>query len=198
MLTVIYWFIPLAYLIGSIPTGIAVARLFGGADPRTVGSKNIGATNVSRSAGKAAGVITLAGDALKGALPAYLALFYNPDPVFVSLIGAAAFTGHVFPVFLGFKGGKGVATALGVMMVVSPMATLLSALVFVLLVALKRYVSLGSMVSAALLPVFLSATGSRAFVPMGVYISVLVIIKHKDNIKRLIEGRENKIFKGKG
>lgn len=189
-------FIPIAYLIGSIPTGIIIVRLSGGIDPRSAGSGNIGATNVGRTSGKLAGVFTLIGDLLKGALPTYLAFLLYPDILFVSLAGIAAFLGHLFPIYLKFKGGKGVATACGVMLVISPLATLLSASVFVILVLAKRYVSLGSMGAAAMLPVFLSfLTKGKPYLPVGVLISTLVILKHKDNIRRLAEGKENKIGK---
>jgi len=190
-----FWLIvPLAYLLGSVPVGILVSRAFGGADPRSAGSGNIGATNVGRTSGKAAGVLTLIGDILKGAVPVLAAFGWYPEPPFVAAVGLSAFMGHLWPVFLGFRGGKGVATALGVMVVIAPLATLLSALVFIAAVLFKRYVSLGSMVSAAMLPVFLSFfPASRPYMPMGVIIAVLVIVKHKDNIKRLVEGKENKI-----
>ncbi len=188
-----------AYLLGSIPTGIIMSRVFGGTDPRKVGSGNIGATNVGRSAGRLAGILTLVGDALKGGVPAYLAAQYELGPLVVSLVGGAAFAGHLFPVFLGFKGGKGVATALGVMLAIAPFAALLSAVVFVALVAIKRYVSLGSIVAAAFLPVFLSLIpDGKGYVPLAVFISALVVMKHKENIKRLIDGTENRVFKGKG
>lgn len=186
--------IPLAYLLGSVPTGIVVSRAFGKADPRTAGSRNIGATNVGRTSGKAAGVLTLAGDIIKGALPAYIALLVEPDPVFVSLVALAAFIGHLFPIYLRFRGGKGVATACGVMLVISPIATLLSGAVFLIAVLVKRYVSLGSMLASVSLPVFLSfIRGGKPYVPMGIIISVLIIIKHTDNIRRLAAGKENKI-----
>lgn len=184
----------LSYLLGSVPTGIVVVRLFGGVDPRSAGSGNIGATNVGRTSGKAAGILTLVGDALKGALPVFLAFRFYPEAAFVSLAGLTAFLGHLFPIYLGFKGGKGVATALGVMALVSPFATLLSALVFVVLVAIKRYVSLGSIAAAAMLPVFISFFPAyKPYLPMSLAVSVLVIMKHKENIKRLAEGKENKI-----
>ncbi len=188
-----YILIPIAYLLGSIPTGVIVARAFGANDPRRAGSKNIGATNVGRTAGKAAGVVTLIGDLFKGALPAFAAVSLTNEVRLISLVGFAAFIGHLFPIFLGFRGGKGVATACGVMLVVAPLATLLSAAVFVMAVLVKKYVSLGSMLAAASLPVFLSfLPHARPFVPLGVALSALVIIKHKENIKRLAEGRENK------
>ncbi len=189
----LYILIPIAYLLGSIPTGVIVARAFGANDPRNAGSKNIGATNVGRTAGKLAGVITLIGDLLKGAAPVLAAASLTNDVRLISLVGFSAFIGHLFPVFLGFRGGKGVATACGVMLVVAPVATLLSGAVFVAAVLVKKYVSLGSMLAAASLPVFLSfIPGSKPFVPMGAVLGALVIIKHKENIKRLAEGRENR------
>lgn len=182
-----------AYLLGSVPTGIVIVRLFGGVDPRHSGSKNIGATNVGRTSGKLPGILTLIGDLFKGALPVFIAFRLGPVPL-VSLTGLAAFLGHLFPVYLGFKGGKGVATACGVMLIISPIATLLSAAVFIVTVLIKRYVSLGSILAAASLPVFLSfLTRGKPFVLLGAAISALVIIKHHENIKRLAEGRENKI-----
>lgn len=190
-----FWIlVPLAYLLGSVPCGILVVKALGGADPRTSGSKNIGATNVGRTSGKLAGLLTLIGDLLKGAVPVFAALCIYPEPPFVAAAGLAAFAGHLWPVFLGFRGGKGVATALGVMIVIAPAATLLSALVFIAAVLLKRYVSLGSIISAAMLPVFLSFfPRSKPYMPMGVIIALFIIIKHKENIKRLAEGKENKI-----
>ncbi|MBI5642095.1 MAG: glycerol-3-phosphate 1-O-acyltransferase PlsY [Deltaproteobacteria bacterium] len=192
-------FIPAAYLLGSVPSGILISRLFGGRDPRMSGSKNIGATNVGRTSGKFAGILTLICDLLKGAIPVFIALRVTQDVRLVSLTGLAAFAGHLYPLYLGFRGGKGVATACGVMLVVCPLATLLSAVVFAVAVFLKRYVSLGSMIASATMPVFLSfLTRGKPFVPMGVIISALVIIKHSENIKRLVEGRENKIGGKKG
>ncbi len=190
-----FWIlVPLAYLLGSVPMGILVSKAFGGVDPRTSGSRNIGATNVGRTSGKAAGVLTLIGDLLKGAVPVFAAFGLYQEPPFVAAVGLSAFMGHLWPVFLGFRGGKGVATALGAMIVIAPVSTLLSALVFLAAVLFKRYVSLGSMVAAAMLPVFLSFfPASRPYMPMGVIIALLIIIKHKDNIKRLVEGKENKI-----
>ncbi len=189
-----YILIPFAYILGSIPTGVIVARAFGANDPRRAGSKNIGATNVGRTAGKRAGAITLMGDLLKGAIPVIAAISLTNEAAVISLVGFAAFIGHLFPVFLGFKGGKGVATACGVMVVVSPAATLLSALVFAAAVLVKKYVSLASMLAAASLPVFLSfLPKGKPFVPLGAVLGALVIMRHKDNIKRLVQGKENRI-----
>jgi len=196
--TVYIVFIIASYLLGSIPTGIVISRIFGKGDPRKAGSGNIGATNVGRTSGKLAGVLTLLGDVLKGALPVIVTFQIMPESLLVSLVGLAAFLGHLFPVYLGFKGGKGVATGLGVMVVICPLATLLSAAVFALAAYLKRYVSLASMVAAAMLPVFMSFfPRGRNYVGMGVVVAVLIIWKHKDNIKRLVAGTENRIG-GKG
>jgi len=192
--TVYIVFIIASYLLGSIPTGIVISWIFGKGDPRKAGSGNIGATNVGRTSGRLAGVLTLLGDVLKGGVPVFLAFQFYPESLFVSLVGLAAFLGHLFPVYLGFKGGKGVATGLGVMVVICPLATLLSAAVFALAAYLKRYVSLASMVAAAMLPVFMSFfPRGRNYVGMGVVVAVLIIWKHKDNIKRLAAGTENRI-----
>jgi glycerol-3-phosphate acyltransferase PlsY len=188
-------FMAVSYLIGSIPTGVIISKAFGGKDPRTVGSRNIGATNVGRSAGKVAGILTLIGDFLKGAVPAYVAMGLTDNTWLVTATGLSAFLGHLFPIFLGFRGGKGVATAAGVMAMVSPVATIISAVVFAVALAAKRYVSLGSMLAAASLPVALSFfTKGKPYLPLGVLIAVLVILKHKDNIKRLAEGTETRLF----
>ncbi|MBI5971529.1 MAG: glycerol-3-phosphate 1-O-acyltransferase PlsY [Deltaproteobacteria bacterium] len=194
--TLYHLFIPAAYLIGSIPFGIIVARAFGKVDPRGAGSKNIGATNVGRTAGRAAGILTLILDAGKGVAPMLALSLLFPEPRLMTFTGLAAITGHLFPVFLGFKGGKGVATACGVMFIVSPIATALGLAVFIVIVFAKRYVSLGSIIASASLPVFLSVLpGARVYVPMGVAVSILIIVKHRENIKRLAAGTENKIGK---
>ncbi len=187
-------FIPWAYLLGSVPFGILVARAAGGVDPRTVGSGNIGATNVNRSAGKGAGALTLLLDFLKGGVPTYLVWRLGYSPIMVTGVGLAAFVGHLWPVFIGFKGGKGVATACGVMAAVAPLAVLFSLIVFGIAVAVKRYVSLGSILAAGMLPVFLSfLPRSKEYLPLGMVIAALVILRHSENIKRLASGTENKL-----
>lgn len=188
-------FIPIAYLIGSIPTGVIIARAFAGVDPRAGGSRNIGATNVSRTAGKAAGIITLIGDVLKGVVPTYAAWHYWHDPLLLSLVALFAFLGHIFSVFLRFNGGKGVATALGVYLIVAPVAGLCSLSVFIVVLIIRRYVSLGSIIAAALYPVFLTfIPGGIVYVPLAIIMSAIIIIKHSDNIKRLVAGTENKLW----
>ncbi|MBE9529503.1 MAG: glycerol-3-phosphate 1-O-acyltransferase PlsY [Proteobacteria bacterium] len=186
--------VPIAYLLGSVPFGLMVARAMGGADPRSVGSGNIGATNVRRSAGKGAGIITLCLDFFKGFAPVYVAWYLGAAPFALSLVAFAAVIGHVLPVFTRFKGGKGVATACGVFGAISPGAAVLVVLSFVLIVAFKRYVSLGSIVGASLMPVFLSLMpGTRHFTVVGVAVAVVIIIRHRDNIKRLAAGTENRV-----
>jgi glycerol-3-phosphate acyltransferase PlsY len=183
-----------AYIIGSVPFGLVSARLFGGPDPRAAGSGNIGATNVGRTTGKPAGLITLLGDIGKGALPTFLALHFKPDPAMVSLVGLFAFLGHLYPVFLKFRGGKGVATACGVMAVISPLALFLSACLFLIMVIATKYVSIGSVSAAISLPFFLAfLPGGREYVFLGIAVALLVILKHRDNIKRIREGTENTV-----
>lgn len=189
----------IAYLVGSIPTGIIVAKILGAADPRTVGSGNIGATNVGRAGGKAAGIITLAGDVLKGFLIILLAFYiFGNSPKEVSIAGLSVFLGHLFPVFLKFKGGKGVATALGVFLAIGPLQAVFALVLFIIIAAIFRYVSVGSIIAAASIPVFFSFfTSTQPYIPLATIIAVFIILKHSGNIKRLIQGTENKIGRKK-
>ncbi|MBI5561202.1 MAG: glycerol-3-phosphate 1-O-acyltransferase PlsY [Deltaproteobacteria bacterium] len=184
-------FIIFGYLLGSVPSGIIVAGFYGAADPRTVGSGNIGATNVGRAAGRGAGLITLGLDILKGAVPALAAMYVANDDMVVSLAGLSAVLGHLFPVFLRFRGGKGVATACGVFLVISPAALLLSALVFVFTVFITGFVSVGSMGAALAMPLCLIfLREAPVYIKLGFIIAALVIFKHRDNIKRIVKGQE--------
>lgn len=181
-----------AYLLGSIPTGLLLGKIWG-VDVRKEGSGNIGATNLYRTVGRSVGVMTLVGDCLKGVLPVLLAKYYGLPHQYVALIGLAAFCGHVFSVFLKFRGGKGVATALGVFLVLSPVAVALALAVFVGLMLVWRYVSLGSIMAAALMPLAVALLGSdRTTFLVTLSISVVVIVKHHGNIRRLLEGSENR------
>ena len=181
-----------AYLLGSIPTGLLLGKIWG-VDVRQEGSGNIGATNLYRTVGRSVGVMTLAGDCLKGAIPVLLAKHYDLPVEWQAWIGLAAFCGHVFSVFLKFKGGKGVATALGVFLVLSPVAVMLALAVFVGLMVVWRYVSLGSITAAALMPLAVALLGgSRHVFLVTLVISVIVIAKHQGNIKRLLAGTENR------
>ena len=147
-----------AYLLGSIPTGLLLGKLYG-IDVRKEGSGNIGATNLYRTVGRKVGVMTLAGDCLKGLLPV-LAMKYSTLPVeYAAWVGLAAFCGHVFSVFLKFRGGKGVATALGVFLALSPLAVAIALGVFIALMLIWRYVSLGSINAAAVMPIAVWALG---------------------------------------
>jgi len=183
-----------AYLIGAIPTGIIMTKLTGGEDIRKVGSGNIGATNVYRTAGRKLGVITLIGDCLKGVIPLLIAIrIFDLQGTDLALVGLAAFIGHCYPVYLGFKGGKGVATALGVFLVLSPQSILCAVAVFALVLWRWRYISLASISAAAAIP-FLVLLFERAL-PLflaTLVIAGIVIWRHRANIDRLLSGSENK------
>ncbi|MFI4941255.1 MAG: glycerol-3-phosphate 1-O-acyltransferase PlsY [Burkholderiales bacterium] len=198
MLTII--FVIAAYLLGSISFAVITSKLFGLADPRTYGSGNPGATNVLRSGKKAAAALTLFGDAAKGWLAVFLAINFSPGDVSYTMLAAAValavFIGHLFPVFLRFKGGKGVATALGVLLALNvwlglgAMATwLLTALVF-------RYSSLAALAASVATPVYAVLLGlPREWVLASGIMSLLLIWRHKSNIRNLLAGKEAKIGK---
>jgi glycerol-3-phosphate acyltransferase PlsY len=182
-----------SYLIGAIPTGVVLARAFSGKDIRQEGSGNIGATNVTRVLGKKLGALTLVGDLLKGFLPVWVGSYLVSSLNVVCLMGCAAFLGHLFPVYLKFKGGKGVATALGVFLYLSPIVILVEIIVFVFVVGIWRYVSLGSLIAAASMPLLLVIIGSpKPVVLLSMAFALLIFIKHKANIQRLLNGTENK------
>jgi glycerol-3-phosphate acyltransferase PlsY len=181
-----------AYVIGSIPTGLLLARAFG-VDIRATGSGNIGATNVYRTLGRTVGIATLLGDCLKGLVPVLVARKLGFADPWVAAVGLSAFLGHVYTVFLGFKGGKGVATALGVFLGVSPLSVLGALAFFIGIVAATRYISLGSITAAAVMPFLVAAVERRLIlVGMTLIIAVIVIAKHRENIRRLREGTENR------
>ncbi|MBP8744863.1 MAG: glycerol-3-phosphate 1-O-acyltransferase PlsY [Syntrophorhabdus sp.] len=178
-----------------MPVGLLLSKIKG-ADPRAVGSGNIGATNVMRAAGKITGALTLIGDVLKGLIPVMIAFMLGETKIIVTAAGLAAFLGHLFPVFLRFKGGKGVATALGVYLGLDPFAVLIAIIIFVLTIIKWGFVSLGSLVGVAAMPLllyFLSAPVQ--YIYLVLIIGALIFIKHKDNIRRLVAGTENKIGK---
>lgn len=185
-----------SYFIGSIPTGVILAKYFGNVDLRDVGSGNIGATNVTRAMGKKFGVFTLLGDILKGLLPTLFALYMFDSQSLAALVGFSAFMGHIFSVFLEFKGGKGVATALGVLLVTSPLATGIGLLAFAAVFAATRYVSASSLVAAVVIPIAAYWTGRPfPYMLLASLISVFVIYRHTDNIKRLMSGTEKRFGK---
>ena len=192
-----YILIVFAYLLGSVPVGVLLARIKG-TDPRKVGSGNIGATNVMRAAGKVTGALTLAGDILKGLLPVAVAFIMEEPVIVVAAAGLAAFLGHLFPLFLKFKGGKGVATALGVYLALDPFAVVITVIVFVLVLLKWRFVSLGSLVGVAAMPLLLYLLNAPDYyIYLALVIGALIFIKHKDNIRRLLAGTENKIGRSK-
>lgn len=186
-----------SYLAGSFPTSVIVAKLHGGIDLTKKGSGNLGATNVSRVIGRKFGLITLIVDALKGFVPVFLLMKLFPThPIILSLIIIAPVIGHCYSVFVKFKGGKGVATALGIFIAISPEAVLIALLIFAAILFFARYVSLASIVSAFLMPflIFYSLKNIYIFAA-SVIISALIIYKHSPNIKRLLNGTEHKIKK---
>lgn len=189
-----------AYLLGSIPWGLILARLFTGVNLRGRGSGNIGATNVRRLAGNRLGIATLALDSAKGALPVYLALGLAPldtptGQVFAGLVALCAVIGHMAPVYLKFSGGgKGVATAAGCFAVLTPAALVVSLLVFVLFVCMTSRASAGSLAAAVTLPLWVSTLSQSA--PLTVWAALaaaLIVARHRDNIVRLVRGREPRI-----
>jgi len=182
------------YLIAAIPTGVVLARLMGSEDVRQKGSGNIGASNVYRVAGKLAGVLTLLGDTLKGFLPLLaFKTWLEPTSTQLGIASAVAILGHCYPVYLKFKGGKGVATALGIFLVLSPKAVLFALIVFILTVAITRYISLGSVLAALSAPLLiLLLNHPQPIVLATLFIAALVIWRHNSNIKRLLDGTETR------
>ena len=187
----------LAFLLGSIPWGLLLTRWFTSVDIRHQGSGNIGATNVSRLAGIPLGLLTLVGDIMKGALPVYLAVQVTdlatiPSQLFVSTTAIAAFGGHLFPLYLKLQGGgKGVATAFGCFIVISPLATLLSLVTFTFVVWISRRVSAGSLASAIVLaPAVGWFEQSLVYGICALLIVLFIFVRHRENIRRLINGSE--------
>jgi glycerol-3-phosphate acyltransferase PlsY len=190
------WFLLLvcAYLIGSIPTGVLVAQTLSREDPRSSGSGNIGATNVGRVLGKKAGVITLLGDVAKGFIPTIWAAAAFDSPWAVVTVGMAAYVGHLFPLYLKFQGGKGVATGLGVFLALTPTSVVCAAVVFAGVVWKGRMVSLGSLCAAGSLPLLVALFGAPvAVIALAVVVAVLTGWKHRANWARILAGTENRL-----
>jgi acyl phosphate:glycerol-3-phosphate acyltransferase len=187
-----------AYLIGSLSFAVIVSRAFGLADPRSYGSKNPGATNVLRSGNKGAALLTLAFDALKGYVPVLLVLIYGDRfglrEGTAAAVGLAAFVGHLWPVFFRFKGGKGVATAAGVLFAFNPLLGAATLLSFAIVVAFSRYVSLGSIVAAAFAPFYQLLIWGAGPIALAVGVMGLLLIwRHQANIRKLLAGTESKL-----
>ncbi|MBC8016305.1 MAG: glycerol-3-phosphate 1-O-acyltransferase PlsY [Sporomusaceae bacterium] len=187
----------LGYLIGSIPNGLIIGKRLYNIDLRQFGSKNIGATNAYRTLGLWPAVWVFLTDAAKGVIAVYLASFFIGTPIALLVGGIAAIAGHNWSVFLNFTGGRGVATGLGVIAVLVPTVTVFIFLVWVVIVYLTRYVSLASIVAAALVPILMWFMGERIeFLYFGIIAALFVIIRHKPNIERLLKGQELKIKLG--
>lgn len=189
----IYLISLISFVMGSIPVGLIVARVKG-VDLRKVGSGNIGATNVLRTMGKGPALITLAGDMLKGFVPVVLSNYILNDTLSAGLVGFAAILGHDFSLFLRFKGGKGVATSIGVLLAYSPVVAIFTVLLWIVVVFMSRYSSMGAIVAFLLLPVniYVFDYSQEKFV-IGLLMTLLLLFKHSENIKRLLSGREPRI-----
>lgn len=182
-----------AYLIGAIPFGLLFARLLTGKDPRQHGSGNIGATNAMRTGGKKVGALTLLADILKGTIPVAITIALESEELLVGAVALAAFLGHIFPVYLGFKGGKGVATMFGVVIPWLPWVAVGAFSVWFISFKLTRYVSLASIIAGASLPLFsLLVQASWAAFGVCTVLGTLMILRHRENIQRLIAGDEPK------
>ena len=190
--------VPLAYLMGSVSTAVIVSRLAGLPDPREQGSKNPGATNVLRLGGKKAAAITLAGDALKGLLPLLLARYLGVQPEILAATGLAAFLGHLYPIFFGFKGGKGVATALGVLTGFSGWVGLSVLVTWVLVALISRISSLSALVAATMAPVYVwYFMQSPVLAGAALSMALLLVSRHRSNIERILKGEESRIGRKK-
>jgi len=185
-----------AYLCGAIPTGVILSKVVAGVDIRNYGSHNIGATNVYRALGRSLGVLTLLGDVLKGFLPVYLVYRLTGAETWTSAAALATFTGHLYPVYLRFSGGKGVATALGVFLVLSPGILLILLLIFVVIVAAFRYVSVGSIIAASAAPILMCLVPypyPTVYIVTATAMAIMIVYRHKENIKEIIKKTASKL-----
>lgn len=188
-------FIALGLILGSLPSGVIAARTLAGVDIRRAGSGNIGAANVARTAGMKAGILVAVIDILKGVVPVLLGLWAGVDQSSLALIALAAVFGHDFSIFLSFKGGKGVATTLGVALVLAPLATVVALLLWIAIFAIFRYSSVASLVSLLVLPLGALLTSSPPVYALALLaLFLLAAGKHWENILRLAQGRENKFM----
>lgn len=185
--------IPFAFILGSIPFGIIIAKVMG-IDLKKIGSGNIGATNVLRSLGKGPAALTLLGDILKGTAAVAIGRYLSVGSAYEGIIGLSAILGHNFSLFLGFKGGKGVATSIGVLLIYSPQVAIFTLIIWLMVVLMTRYSSLGAIVAFGLLPVnvFLFEDSEMKLI-ISALITLLILLRHIGNIERLIRGTERKI-----
>ena len=184
-----------AYLLGSLPTALVVVRLFTGDDVRRKGSGNVGATNALRAAGWKAGVVVTVIDVAKGALPVWLMRLYNPESVWIAAAMLAAVLGHCYPVWLKFRGGKGVATGFGSFLVIAPLSALAALALWFVVLVIWRWVSLASMVASASFPMILKLIDNPDLVTLIAVsaAAVLIILRHGSNIRNMLAGREAKV-----
>jgi len=185
----------LSYLIGAVPFGLFFGKIFSNIDVRSVGSGNIGATNVLRAAGKKAAVMTLLADCLKGFMPVLAVKFIFHDDAVTALSGAAAILGHNYPIYLAFKGGKGVATSFGVVLAVATWIGVACLLIWLAVARIWRYSSLSALIAFALFPIitFNTYAGSRPLGLLSLFVFGMIYYRHRENIKRLLAGTEPKI-----
>lgn len=185
-----------AFLLGSIPTGVVIAKARG-VDIKKIGSGNIGATNVLRTMGKLPALLTLLGDLLKGAIAVMVARYFETGIFFEGIIGFCSILGHDFSVFLKFRGGKGVATSLGMLCIYSPQTGIFTIIIWLMTVLITRYSSLGALLSFVAAPFIVVFLDTKEKLPIILLITILLFIRHKDNINRLFKGTESKIGKKK-
>jgi len=181
-----------SFILGSIPFGIIIAKAKG-VDLKNVGSRNIGATNVLRSLGKWPAALTLLGDVLKGTAAVAIGRYFGVGPVYEGFVGLSAILGHNFSIFLGFRGGKGVATSLGVLGIYSPQTALFTFIIWLMVVMFTKYSSLGALVSFGLLPINVLLFDSKEKLFTAILITILIFMRHKDNIQRFIKGTERRM-----
>lgn len=182
-----------AYILGSIPNALWIGKVFRGIDVREHESKNTGSTNAARVLGAKLGILTLILDISKGAIPTLIATMLLDSSISVILVGICAILGHSFSIFMKFKGGKAVATTVGVFIVLVPGAILLAAVIFFLVFGITRYVSLSSMIGAISLPIWIILFYKNILLTIfGIIIAILIIVRHKSNIQRLLNGTESK------
>ncbi|WP_316899334.1 glycerol-3-phosphate 1-O-acyltransferase PlsY [Pseudodesulfovibrio indicus] len=189
-MTLIFW-AAFAYVLGSIPFGLVIAKSGCNIDPRQDGSRNTGATNVARLCGMKYGIATLACDVLKGLLPVAFAASWVESGTALSLVALAAILGHVYSCFMGFKGGKAVATTVGAFLALSFWPALIAIVLCLAMVWLTGHVSMGSLTFALSLPVVMLLSGNFAYVPVALAVMVLLFWRHRENIRRLARGEEN-------
>jgi glycerol-3-phosphate acyltransferase PlsY len=184
-----------AYLLGSLPTALVVVRLFTGDDIRRKGSGNVGATNALRAAGWKAGVVVTVIDVAKGAVPVWLMMLYNPESIWIAAAMLAAVLGHCYPVWLKFRGGKGVATGFGAFLVVAPLSALAALALWFIVLVIWRWVSLASMVASASFPMILKMIDKPDLVTLVAVsaAAVLIILRHGSNIRNMLAGKEVKV-----